>query len=179
MDVLLLMVCHDLSALPETIRSRCMLEYCAPLSDEQVSRVLKHLELSDAAMSLAASLAQGCPGTVAALQDDALMQACVQWKDLLSPLVQVDVGALDAWLQAHVKQVPYHLLIEVLMQEIQPYLLCNHESYEQYEALHQAVLALLAWSHDMRAHSLRPAPSLLNHILQVRKLLQSLPSATV
>ena len=177
-DVLVLLVCHDITALPETIRSRCMLEYCMPLSLDDTQQVLQQMELSDDVMPLAARLAQGCPGSVVAFQDDEVAQACVQWQVMIAPLSKVDIGDLDAWLHRYVNKVPHHLLVHMLMQEVQPYMLRCDMPYALATSLHQALMALLAWVNDVRAYTLRPAPSLLHHILQVRKLLQSLPSAT-
>jgi len=175
-DVLLLMVCHDISALPETVRSRCMLEHCMPLADDDARQVLHHMALSDDVLPLAVRLAQGCPGSVVAFQEDEVAQACLQWQAMISPLPKADMGDLDAWLHRYVSKVPHHLLVHMFMQEIQPYMQRCDMPYALAISLHQAVMALLAWSQDVRAYTLRPAPSLLNHIIQVRKLLPSLPS---
>jgi len=62
---LLLIVCHDLTHLPATIRSRCMLEHCAPLNDGDIQQVLSQMALPEKVMPLASSLTLGCPGHIA------------------------------------------------------------------------------------------------------------------
>jgi len=66
---LLLIVCDDITRLPATVRSRCMLEQLAPLVDEQCAQVLQDMEIRGEALKLGVELAAGRPGSVASLQD--------------------------------------------------------------------------------------------------------------
>jgi len=111
---LLLMVCHDLTALPETVRSRCMLEHCSPLTHDDVLSILKNNNLPEQVWNLAESLANGCPGQVQAFKDEAVASACLQWQVITQSLQQADIGAIEAWLQKNLSLVPNELIVSIM-----------------------------------------------------------------
>ncbi|MBL1353493.1 MAG: DNA polymerase III subunit delta [Zetaproteobacteria bacterium] len=167
---LLLMVCHDLSALPETIRSRCMLEHCSPLALHDVRTVLKKMALPQTSLLLAENLAKGCPGRVQALNDETIASACLQWQTLTQSIQYADLGEIEAWLQKYVQKVPNELIVSILVEPLQHTIQEWMGDYELSEKIYIAVQGVLTWEHDVRAHALRPVPSLLARILQVRKV---------
>jgi len=165
---LLVIVCHDLTRLPATIRSRCMLEHCAPLSDENMQQVLKRMGLSEAIMSLAAQLTFGCPGHISMLQDDDVGQACLQWYEQVMDISRADIGAIHASLAKYIQIIPHELMIAILMLPLQDIVKQPSDSYASKEQVFQSAQALLAWPTDVIRHSLRPAPALISRILDMR-----------
>jgi len=180
---LLIIVCHDLTRLPATIRSRCMLEHCAPLSAEDVQLVLSDMSLAERVQVLAHDLATGCPGRVQCLQDGDLAQAALTWYEMLNDMTTADVGMMDAWLQKHVSLMPHDLIVAIVMLHLEKYLdgpvekeaqkaAGNTASFVAYQGLLDAAYAVLAWPAEVLRHSLRPAPALLSRILDVRAALK-------
>ncbi|MDQ6974737.1 MAG: AAA family ATPase, partial [Mariprofundaceae bacterium] len=167
---LLLIVCHDISALPETIRSRCLLEHCSPLENHDVHQVLQSMALPQHILPLAKTLAKGCPGRIQALHDESIAAACLQWQSLTQLMQHTDLGEIDMWLQKHVQKVPSELIVSILVEPLQQAMQEWTGDYMMFERIYSAIHALLAWEHDVHAHALRPIPSLLARILQVRKL---------
>lgn len=167
---LLLIVCHDISGLPETIRSRCLLEHCSPLEHDDVHQVLQHMAFAQHVLPLAKTLAKGCPGRVQALHDESTAAACLQWQSLTQSIQHADLGEIEAWLQKHVQKVPSELIVSILVEPLQQAMQTWTGDYTMFEEIYCAVQTLLTWEHDVRAHALRPTPSLLARILQVRKL---------
>jgi len=171
---LLLIVCHDLTRLPATIRSRCMLEHCAPLSEENMQRVVKEMVLPEEIMPLTTQLALGCPGHIAVLQDDDVAQACLQWHQQVMDIAQSDIGLINDALAKYIQIIPHDLIIAVLMQTLQQTLQQKTASYAEKENVFQAAQALLAWPADVIRHSLRPVPALVSRILDMRIALKTL-----
>ncbi|PCI43364.1 MAG: DNA polymerase III subunit delta [Proteobacteria bacterium] len=170
---LLLIVCHDLTRLPATIRSRCMLEHCAPLHENDMQQALQSMALSENIMPLAEQLAQGCPGHIAVLQDDDVAQACLQWSKHVSDISCADIGAMSDFLQKYIQIIPHGLMVAMLMLPLQSELQQSRTSYAKKQLLLQAAQALLAWPADVIRHSLRPAPALLSRILDMRGALKN------
>jgi len=170
---LLLIVCHDLSALPETIRSRCMLEHCSPLSQEHMQCILEKMKLPKQALSLAMDLAKGCPGQVQALGDESTALACLEWQKLTQSLQHADLGDIEAWLQKHLQKVPHALIVSILLQPLQQIFEQWKGDFIHSESLYTAIQGLLGWEYDVRGYALRPVPSLLARILNARKVLKS------
>ncbi len=172
---LLLMVCHDLMRLPATIRSRCMLAPCMPLNDAQTMQVLQTTGISDAYISLAGQLADGCPGRVSCMLDDALAEALAEWQQLTCDAAVADVGAVEAWLRRHVRTVPHALMAEIVIRAHQPQL-GQAQSFVRYRALDEALTALARWPGEVARHSLRAAPSFLALFLGLRQALRQAES---
>ncbi|MDQ6954266.1 MAG: AAA family ATPase [Mariprofundaceae bacterium] len=175
---LLLIICHDLTHLPATIRSRCMLEHCAPLGDRDMQQVLSQMRLPEKIMPLASSLTLGCPGNIAALQDGDVAQACLQWYELTMDLSTADIGALYDHLQKYLHIIPHDLIIAMLMLPLQMILEKTEKkamvSYAAKEKLFDAAQQLLMWPAEVIRHSLRPAPALLSRILVMRLALKGM-----
>jgi len=174
----LLMVCSDMERLPATIRSRCMLQQCSPLSDADVRAVLQQQKspIDDRYLNLAVSLADGCPGSVGCLQDDSTARALLEWQDLIADPVGADVGKIEGWIRSHVKTVPHQLIIRMLTQAVYPILqrAGDAQTFENREALQQTVQGCMRWPGDVVRHSLRAGPALLACILQLRAALKSI-----
>jgi len=170
---LILVVCHDLTSIPATIRSRCMLEHCSPLQDAEMAQVLQTIGFSQEVLSLSRELADGCPGRVAILQDEAVAKACCEWQQMTKELAKADLGKIEQWLQKHVNSVPHALIVEILMQPIAHCLEQERESFSSSEALFDVSQSILCWPSDIRRHALRPVPSLLSRVLDARSALKA------
>ncbi len=170
---LLLIVCHDLTRLPATIRSRCMLEHCAPLHEDDMQQALQVMDLSENVASLAKELAQGCPGHVAILQDDDVAQACLQWHQQVTDISRADIGMMSDFLQKHIQIIPHDLIIAILMLPLQKELQQASSSYDRKQHVFDSAQALLAWPAEVVRHSLRPVPALISRILDMRSALKA------
>jgi len=174
----LLMVCSDLERLPATIRSRCMLQQCAPLADADVRAVLQQQENPVQAqyLDLAVSLADGCPGAVGCLQDESTARALLEWQDLIADPAHADIGAVENWIRAHVKTVPHLLIARMLAQTVYPALQGAGDAagFKKREVLQQSIFDCVRWPGDVVRHSLRAGPALLACILQLRSALKAI-----
>ncbi len=177
----LLMVCSDLERLPATVRSRCMLEQCAPLADADVRAVLQQQEnpIQKQYVDLAVSLADGCPGAVRCLQDEATARALLEWQALVADPVRADVGKIEGWIRVHVKTVPHMLIVRMLTESVYPALqgVDGAGAFKSRETLQQALFDCVRWPGDVVRHSLRAGPALLACILQLRASLREMKSA--
>jgi len=172
----LLMVCSDLERLPATVRSRCMLEQCSPLSEKHVRSVLQQQEspIDDRFLGLAVEMAGGSPGSVSCMQDKSIAEALLNWQGLVSDIASTDIGKVEGWIRSHVKTVPHPLIVQMLAQAVYPVLQqpCAENSFGQREALQQAMHTCMRWPADVVRHSLRAGPALLACILQLRASLR-------
>jgi len=173
---ILFMVCADLERLPATVRSRCMLQQCSPLSDAEVRAVLQQQaeSIADRYLDLAVQLAGGSPGAVQCMQDEKIAAALLSWQSLVADIASADIGKVEGWIRLYIKTVPHGLIVQMLAQAIYPVLqqACrpnDQENYfEQREALQQALMACLRWPGDVLRHSLRAGPALLACMLELR-----------
>lgn len=173
---LLLMVCTDLQRLPATVRSRCLLQPMHPLRDEDCRKVLRELGCREDDMSLALALAQGQPGRVAALVQQEVGDALHAWDRLASQLANADLGEINQWITAHVKHVPHHLIADALLLHLAHW--CTRPMpFAEHMQLLDAAWSIAAWPERLRRHSLRPAESLLAHVLRLRLALRATPKA--
>ena len=173
---LLLMVCHDLMRLPATIRSRCMLGHCAPLGDAHMNSVLAEMDFTDAARELAVEIAGGRPGHVACLQDSAVADGLLKWRNLLSDVQKADVGDLQSWLDGHLNLVPHNLIVDVVLQETE-LALQGVERFSAREELLKTMWSIAAWPREVVRHSLRAGPALMALLLELRSVLKSAATA--
>jgi len=174
---ILLMVCSDLERLPATVRSRCMLEQCSPLSDADVRSVLQQQEspIDDRFLDLAVEMAGGSPGSVSCMQDKSIAEALLAWQGLVSNVASTDIGKVEGWIRSHVKTVPHPLIVHMLAQAVYPVLQqpCSENDFRQRESLQQALQTSIRWPGDVVRHSLRAGPALLACILQLRASLRA------
>jgi len=168
---LLLIVCHDLMRLPATIRSRCMLQACAPLNSEHMKQVLSTQGLNEKLHDLALDLGQGSPGRIAALQEPGHAKALLEWQSIVSDLAHSDIGKIQQWLDRHVKTIPHDLIANMVVVAAQK-LALDFSSWGKTEAVFQATVAIASWPKEVIRHTLRPAPALLAYILQLRNALK-------
>ncbi len=169
---LLLIVCNDLMRLPATIRSRCMLEHAAPLNDKDMRRALAGMDIDADFSGLVLSLAHGCPGRVQCLQDRRIGEALLAWQRLTVNLESADLGAVQDWLGKHLEAVPRVLVTDLVIDALQQRLAAEATAGFP-EALLEAMAALAAWPQAVLRHTLRPAPSLFAHLLQLRQSLKA------
>jgi len=167
---LLLIVCHDLTRLPPTVRSRCLLQHCDVLSDDETRQVLQQLGIGERYLELAVELADGCPGSVACLQDEAVADALQAWQQLVAEIGEADIGRIEAWIRQHLAGVPHGLIVRLLLRAAGsgP----DEASYGQLARLHEALWQCARWPGDVVRHSLRAGPALLAVILNLRAALR-------
>lgn len=170
---LLLLVCEDALVLPATVRSRCMLQFLSALGDGAMQRILQDMNIPDKAMHLAKQLANGQPGKVAALADPEIAAALLDWHQMLADPPALDIGRAQQWIARHVQQVPHDLIVDVVHAAIRP-LLLHGSDVEPLDAVLDAARGLAAWPQELVRRTLRPAPSLLAHMLALRLALRGL-----
>ncbi len=168
---LLLMVCHDLMRLPATIRSRCMMQACAPLNEAEMQQVLDMQGLDKKLHELAIDLGQGSPGRVEALLDGQHAKALLAWQKMLESLDKSDIGQMQQWLEKHVKEIPHDLITNMVLSAAHQAML-SATSWEKSSAIYDALLCVASWPKEVVRHTLRPAPALLSYILQLRSALK-------
>lgn len=168
---LLFIVCHDLTRLPATIRSRCMLQACTPLADDQMKDVLSNQGLDEKLHDLAITLGQGSPGCVVTLQESAHAKALLEWQGIVEDLANSDIGRMQQWLDKHVKNIPHDLIAHMVVMAAQK-LAVEIASWEKSNAVYLASVAVAGWPKEVIRHTLRPAPALLSYILQLRSALK-------
>jgi len=169
---LLLIICHDLNRLPATIRSRCMLQACAPLDDNQMRSVLTQQHMDEKLHDIAISLGQGSPGKVASLHEASHAHALLEWQSILNNLERSDIGKVQQWLDKHVKVIPHDLIVNMILEAAQANTIAT-TTWPKADAIYQASLAIAAWPKEVVRHTLRPVPALLAYILQLRMALKS------
>ncbi|MDX8402146.1 MAG: DNA polymerase III subunit delta' [Mariprofundaceae bacterium] len=170
---LLILVCHHAEQLPATVRSRCLMQPCAPLCEDETRAVLASLGVDEAHLPFAVRLAGGRPGLVAALADARVAEAAMALDELCSEPLRADIAGLDAWSQAHATVLPPDLIARVAAQAALRALESSPlRGASRLRAL-ESVESLLRWPVEMRRHTLRPAPSLLAALLGVRAAFRS------
>lgn len=174
---LLLIVCHDLLRLPATVRSRCILQACAPLTAEDMQQVLSAQGMDVSWIELAIALAQGSPGSVEVLLDNEHAKALADWQRILTNLLKADVAAIQQWLEVHAAKLPHDLIASMVMLAIHQQFLQATASaqldWTRADAIYHASMQIAAWPKEVLRHSLRPAPALLSRILQLRMALKA------
>ncbi|MDX8387728.1 MAG: DNA polymerase III subunit delta [Ghiorsea sp.] len=168
---LLLIVCHDLMRLPATIRSRCMLQACAPLDDESMRQVLGKQGLDEKLHALAIDLGQGSPGRVGILHESGHASALLDWQMIVNDLRASDIGKMQRWLDQHVKTIPHDLIASIIIVAVQKMAL-EISSWQRSDDVYRAMLAVASWPKEVIRHTLRPTPALLSYILQLRNALK-------
>lgn len=169
---LLLIVCHDLTRLPATVRSRCMLQHCSVLEDAATRQVLERIGIGERYLDLGAGLAEGCPGSVACLQDEAMAEALLEWQRLVGDIAEADVGRIEAWIRQHLAGVPHALIAKLLIRSARA-AEATAPAYAQLARQHEALWQCARWPGDVIRHSLRAGPALLAVILDLRAALRS------
>lgn len=176
----LIIICADIMRLPATVRSRCLIQHCAPLSDTEVGQVfaaaMPELAADSHLCELATLLADGAPGAVAALEDAKVAKALLEWRELVEDLAAADVGRIEAWTRQHVALAPHELIVRAMMAPLRERMQMV-APHDVLESLNQAAMGCLKWPGEVVRHSLRAAPSLLANILALRAALLALKKA--
>jgi len=170
---LLVIVCHDITRLPATIRSRCMLEHCTALNENYMQQALNNMALTENIVPLATELAMGRPGHITVLQDDDVAEACLQWFKQAGDISRADIGVMNDTLTKYIQVIPHDLIIAILMLSLQEKLQQPAVTYTSKQYVFQSAQALLAWPTDVIRHSLRPVPALISRILDMRGALKA------
>ncbi len=171
----LLLVCHDVNRVLPTIRSRCLLQHCAPLSAADGRHVLQGMGFAEHLLPLLLRWADGRPGLVTALQDnDAAMQAAQALDQLAQELAGCDLANMQQQLEQAIKQLPPALIARILYCAVRPQLAHATGSYESASQTLAAMMAILRWPQELRRHSLRPLPALFARLLHLRQTLRQL-----
>jgi len=165
---LLLLVCENMQRLPVTIRSRCLGLPFGPLSTQECHQIFLNMNMQEQHFSLAQDIANGQPGKVKDFCQDKKAQALHQ----LSQLVQqpFDILAWQTWIDQHLSTLSLPIIVDIIRQ---PYMkkLSQITCFKRHQALSQALWCLACWPERLRTHSLRPAPSLLAHVLHLENVL--------
>lgn len=169
----LLIVCHDISRLPATIRSRCMLEPCAPLTAHELTQALQHMHIPEHILELATSISQGRPGHIQALQNQDTAQAMQQWHTIIQDFPKMDIGALQQWCSTHVKSIPHPLIVDLVWHVLQPILHAHPKDFSHNQQFMQAVQQMMQWPRETERHSLRADHALMTYMLQLREVLKT------
>jgi DNA polymerase-3 subunit delta' len=164
----LLLVCHQMHSTMATIRSRCLLQACPPLSADLSMQVLQSFDLTDELRELAVQWARGCPGNVQCLHDAAVAAPAMALYRHCQSLARCDVAALHEAVQAAVAVMPHHLIAAMIATALQQDLTANTADWKHRQLLLSAVQSILRWPGDVRRHTLRPAPALFERLLQLR-----------
>jgi len=172
---LMLLVCEDVLALPATVRSRCLLQFLSPLNQADMQAVLSGMQIPDEAIDFAVQLADGQPGKVAALADPSIAAALLAWHDLLAEPAVMDIGRAQQWISRHVQKVPHDLIVDTVFAAIRPGLLDKGDGdMRGMDAVLDAARQLAAWPQELIRRTLRPAPTLLAHMLALRLALREI-----
>ena len=91
-NAILLLIAHQPSRLLPTIRSRCRVLHCDPLSDEDLSAALEKAEITPADPASLKALAGGSVGTAISLENQSGTELYATILKLLSTLPQLDRG---------------------------------------------------------------------------------------
>jgi DNA polymerase III subunit delta' len=169
---LLLIVCNDLMRLPATIRSRCMLEHCAPLNDADMRRALDGMDIDPTFSDLVLRLAHGCPGRVQCLTDTRIGEALLAWQRLTADIAAADIGAVQDWMGKHLETVPHTLVAELVLTQVQDGIVAGGVGGLAPDVL-DAAEGLARWPQAVQRHSLRPTASLFAHLMQLRQVLKA------
>jgi len=174
---LLILVCEDAMSVPVTVRSRCLLQAVAPLNDDDCRHVLCGMGLDGEALEFAVELAQGQPGKAGPLVDTNIAEALLDWSRLTRDIARTDIGHLQDWISRHVRQIPHTLLVDVVLNQLEPLMQANHGQengdFHTFDTLMDAAHDLAAWPVEVARRTLNPASTLLAHMLSLRIALRA------
>ncbi len=169
---LLLMVCADAMRLPATVRSRCLMAHCPPLSEPESRQVLIELGVDEAHLAFALRHAEGCPGIMAPLADPAVAEALSAWEKMCAELARADVAGIEAWIREHLPRLPHDLVARIAGRVLLDQA-ASGAFAGRAEAAYEALGGLMRWPAEVQRHSLRPATSLFAAVLNMRAALRS------
>jgi len=170
---LLLMTCQNVTKLPATVRSRCLLQNLLPLGENECRKALLDMGLRDEVLEFAVLLARGAPGKVYPLTDDNVASALLEWRELNRDIARVNIGKCNDWISRHAQRVPHNLIVDVVLNQLEPSM-WTRGAFDACDALIAAAGNLAAWPAEVIRRSLRPAPTLLAHMLALRIALRNL-----
>jgi len=170
---LLILACADVTRLPATIRSRCLLAPVRPLDDDACMAALREAGITEEMLPFAARLAVGRPGRVMPLLEADVAGALREWDELTRDLGRGDVGRIHAWIAAHARQMPRDLVVETVLVNVRPAMETAGGDVRAMDALMDAAWRLAAWPELARRQTLNPVSSLLAHVLELRVALRA------
>jgi len=173
---LLLMTCEDVTKLPATVRSRCLLQNLLPLGESECRQALLDMGLRDETLEFAVLLAAGQPGKAYALTDDDVASALLEWRKLNKDIARMNIGQCNDWINRYVQHVPHSLIVDVVLNQLESSM-WTRGAFDARDTLIGAAGRLAAWPAEVARRTLRPAPTLLAHMLALRIALRSLKNA--
>ncbi len=165
---LLLLVCHDVHDAMATIRSRCLLQACSPLTIKDCSDVLATFCLPEGLLPHATKWANGRAGEMQVLSDAKAGSAALNLHDVASELARCDLALLQDTVQSSVANLPHSLIARIVFMAVRSQLMAGVQSWRDKVIVFEAAKDLLAWPNDVRRHTLRPIPSLFDRMIQLR-----------
>ncbi len=166
---LLLLVCHDLRRVLPTLRSRCVLQACAPLSEEDCQAVLRAFGIADAHLPQAVAWADGRPGLLRALAQQEAMREALRLHAMVTSLAGQDLAELRDFLRSCHALLPASLLARIVFCALRSRLARPSMDFHAWEGLWAAMREVLRWPEDVRRHALRPEPALFARMLRLRE----------
>jgi len=174
---LLILACEDAMSVPATIRSRCLLQVFAPLSHDDCRHVLCGMGLDGEVLEFAVELAHGQPGKAGPLVDANIADALLDWNRLTRDIARADIGRLQDWISRHVRQIPHALLVDVVLNHLEPVMPADHGredgGFHTFDTLMDVARDLAAWPVEVARRTLNPASTLLAHMLSLRIALRA------
>jgi len=164
---LLILACEDVMSIPATIRSRCLLQPVAPLSDSECRQVLHDTGMDGDSLEFAVQLARGQPGKVGALADSDIADALLEWDRLTLDLTRADIGHLQDWIGRYVRKIPHALVADIVLDRLESTTREYHD-FHTLDTLMNAMYDLAAWPAEVARRTLNPASTLLAHLLSLR-----------
>lgn len=174
---LLILACEDAMSVPATVRSRCLLQAFAPLSTDDCRCVLCEMGMDGEVLEFAVELAHGQPGKAGPLVDANIADALLDWSRLTGDIARADIGHFQDWIGRHVRQIPHALLVDVVLNQLEPVMQANHGreggDFYTFDTLMDAAHNLAAWPTEVARRTLNPASTLLAHMLSLRIALRA------
>ncbi len=170
---LLILACADVTRLPATIRSRCLLTPVRPLDDAACKAALSGAGMPGDVLPFAMRLAAGRPGRVLALATPETAAALMEWDELTRDLARGDVGRIQSWIAAHARTAPHDLVVETVLANVRPAMENPPTDVAALDALMDAAWQLAAWPESARRRTLNPVTTLLAHVLALRVALRA------
>ncbi|MDQ6976163.1 MAG: AAA family ATPase [Mariprofundaceae bacterium] len=164
----LLLVCHDVHHAMPTIRSRCLLQACPPLNQEDCSNVLGTFCLPEALLPHATVWANGRVGGIDVLSSPEAGSAALTLHHSVSKLPRCDLAELQETLQSAVSHIPHPLIARIVFMALRVQTATSVKSWKNKTITLNALQGILRWPNDVHRHTLRPVPTLFDRMMQLR-----------
>jgi len=139
--------------------------------------VLETMSIPDSCKELARNLANGRPGRVSCLVDADIGHAIAEWWDMSADMAAADIGEVEAWISRNVSRVPHSLITDAILHQLAHSLIDTEGGFALLDELHEVARKIAMWPESVRRHTLRPAQSLLAHVVGLRLALRQVNKA--